>query len=299
METTLTNWDYWALAAKFAAYLGCFSSSGSSLYLLATPRLEVELKAKLYRIILIMAFVGAAGSIAQIAVQAGRLLDDGMDGMMDVEMLALVNDGPLGTSVLLRLVGLVALAVFAFQSIGSGWFGGIGALLTATSFSFVGHGTEDPRVLMTGLITLHLLGVSFWIGALWPLRQCLSHSRNLSDAGALAHRFGQQAIWVVGGLAVAGSILAYLLAGSVQALFSSQYGLTLLVKFAAVTALLALAAANKLRFVPALHQGDSAAARHLRQSISWEMAAVAFVLIVTAVLTTVTPLPELMETANG
>jgi len=299
MQMELSSWDLLALSAKLASYLGCFVATGSVLYLFATPQLDNELKAGLRRIIVLMVVVGFVGSLAQIIVQAGRLLDDGVGGMMDPEMLGLVSNAPLGTSVFLRVLGMAALAAFALQIPAARWFGYGGALLTASSFSVVGHGTSDPRFVMAALVTIHLLGISFWIGALWPLRQSLKNGGDLSVAGVLAHQFGKQAAWVVGTLATAGIILAVLIIGSPLALFSSQYGLTLLLKLTTVLALLALAAANKLRFVPALRQKNASAARHLGQSISLEMAVVALILTITAVLTTVTPLPDLMEMTNG
>jgi len=295
----LSNWDLLALAAKLASYIGCFVATGSALYLFATPQLSGELKAGLRSIILATVAAGLAGSIVQIAVQAGRLLDDGIGGMIDGEMLLLVSNAPLGTSVFVRSIGLFALGIFAFQLPAARWFGGLGSLLTASSFSFVGHGTGDPRLVMAALVTLHLLGVSFWLGALWPLRKSLTNNHDLSVAGALSHQFGQQATWVVGSLAIAGFILAVLIVGSPLALLSSQYGLTLLLKLAGVITLLALAAANKLQFVPALRQESATAARHLYRSISWEMAAVAAILTITAVLTTVTPLPNMRDMING
>ena len=299
MFGALSSWDIWALASKLTAYVGCFLAIGSTLYSLATPRLGEALKHRLRRVILATAILGAVGSATQFAIQSGRLLDEGLAGMVDREMLALVWDAPLGTSVVLRLLGLIVLVAFALRIPVSGLFGTLGALLTAAAFSFVGHGTGDPRIVLSTLVTLHVLGISFWIGALWPLHQAASGKTELDVAGKLAHRFGQQAAWVVGGLIIAGLVLAYLITGSPSAVFNTQYGLTLLAKVAIVGALLALAAANKLRFVPAMQAGDMVAAIHLRRSITLEMLAVGVILLITAVLTTITPLPETMEMTNG
>ena len=60
----------------------------------------------------------------------------------------------------------------------------------------------------------------------------------------------------------------------------------------AVACLLATAVANKLRFVPAMRNGDRMAAVGLRRSIAVEWAAVGFILMATAVLTTVPGLPS-------
>lgn len=295
----LSGWDLWALASKLTAYVGCFLAIGSTLYVLATPSLDEVLKQRLRQIVLVMVLFGALGSAAQFAVQSGRLLDEGLSGIFDPEMLTLVKDAPLGMSVFLRLLGLMLLAAYAFQIPVSYLFGGLGALLTALSFSFVGHGTDDPRIVLSTLVTLHVLGISFWFGALWPLRHITFNVRELDVVGKLAHRFGQQATWVVGGLVIAGLTLAILIAGSPSALFNTQYGLTLIIKLIIVSTLLALAAFNKLRFVPAIQAGEALAANQLRRSITIEMLFIAVILIITAILTTITPLPESMDMTNG
>ena len=63
------------------------------------------------------------------------------------------------------------------------------------------------------------------------------------------------------------------------------------VRVALLGLLLALAAANKFRFVPALRSGDPSAARHLSQSIAVEWLIISAVLGTTAVLTTNLALP--------
>jgi len=55
---------------------------------------------------------------------------------------------------------------------------------------------------------------------------------------------------------------------------------------------LVLAAANKLRFVPALRSGDPSAARHLSKSIQVEWVIISALLGTTAVLTTNLTLPQ-------
>lgn len=295
----LTSWDIWAIASKLIVYVGCFLAIGLTLYCLATPQLKAEVVKRLKRIVVLSALIAIAASLAQIGVQAGRLLDEGLAGILDPEMLELVKDGPLGTSVVLRVLGLIVLIAFAL-SIPVAWlFGLLGSVLTAAGFSFVGHGTSEPRLLMGILVTIHLLGISFWIGALLPLRQACSEQFEFRAAGELAHRFGQQASWVVGGLIIAGGILAYNILGSPEAVLTTQYGLTVVAKIAVVALLMALAAANKLRFVPAMRDGDAKAPLQLKKSIGWEMIAVGLILIITAVLTTITPVPEIMEMTNG
>jgi putative copper resistance protein D len=90
---------------------------------------------------------------------------------------------------------------------------------------------------------------------------------------------------------LAGGAMAYALVGSLNAFFGTGYGRMLMVKLAAVAALLGLAALNKLRFVPALERGDTSAGDKLARSIAWEWGAVLLILLATALLTTSLTMP--------
>ena len=207
--------------------------------------------------------------------------------------MELVSDAPLGTSAFVRIFGLIILLLSLVPLGFLGKIAGIvGVVMIATSFSLVGHGTGDPRWLLASLVTVHVVAVMFWIGALMPLYALSHSSRNILLAGDMAHRFGQQAAFVVGILIAVGAFLGWWLIGSISNLFSSQYGLTFLAKLTIVVGLLTLATANKFRFVPAMMNGDETGARHLRHSIRWETLAIVTILMTTAVLTTVTQLPS-------
>ncbi len=108
----------------------------------------------------------------------------------------------------------------------------------------------------------------------------------------LGHRFGQAASLIVPLLILAGLLMAWLLLGDPRALTSTGYGLALLTKLILVGIVMTLAAANKLRFVPAMQAGDSRAARHLVRSIEIETAVIFMVLAATATLTSVLTLPN-------
>jgi putative copper resistance protein D len=77
-----------------------------------------------------------------------------------------------------------------------------------------------------------------------------------------------------------------------SALLGGGYGQALLLKVLFVAGLLALAAANKLRFIPQMMMGDRAAAGRLAKSVSIEWIVIVAVLLTTAVLTSVLTLPS-------
>jgi putative copper resistance protein D len=123
------------------------------------------------------------------------------------------------------------------------------------------------------------------------LKRLASSSFTYASAADVGHRFGVVASVSVPLLIIAGGYMSYQLVGSFSALISTGYGQALIIKVLLVGLLLGLAAANKLRFIPALRAGDPAAADHLSKSISVEWLVILAVLGTTAVLTTNLTLP--------
>ncbi|WP_299077105.1 CopD family protein [uncultured Ruegeria sp.] len=105
------------------------------------------------------------------------------------------------------------------------------------------------------LLLLHIPGIAFWIGALGLLCALSQRPEYRSNAAVLGHRFGQAASVIVPALIVAELLIAWMLLGYLCALTTTGYGQTLLIKLALAGAVLTLAAANKLRFVPAMQAG--------------------------------------------
>ncbi len=287
MEADL--WGVLAVAAKTLTYGGSLVAAGSALFLVAL-RPEPSVAAEARRAGLIAGAIGAMATALFVLLQAGYLMDDGLAGMVDPFALNLVVDGPLGHAAAARLVGLVliglALAVPVLKVPGTL----LGALLVAASFALSGHATADLRLVLSAAIMLHVLGISFWIGALWPLHQAtrLSTQGNAAD---LAHRFGNQAMLVVPTLLVAGTLFTVLRIDPVSALLTSPYGWMLAIKLVIVTGLLALALKNRRAIVPTMLAGTFGSAAKLRRSIGWEAVGFALIFVTTAVLTTLTAIP--------
>ena len=108
----------------------------------------------------------------------------------------------------------------------------------------------------------------------------------LAEAAGLAQRFGVLAAAIVPFLILVGGVVAWILLGSISALFLSSYGAALLVKIGLVGGLLGLAALNKLWLTPAMRRGEPAAAKALSRSISLEILLIIAVLSVTSFFTT-------------
>lgn len=232
------------------------------------------------------ALVGLAVLAVRFGIRAARISGMGFEGATDPMMLGFVWDSPLGTAAIWRGIGELAILAILVPRIGQ-WIALAGTVAVAISYAQVGHALGEPRVFLTIMLVLHLLAAAFWVGALVPLRRAAFSS----DGADLLHHFGNVAAFGVAVLIIAGTALAWLLAGSVTALFGTAYGLGLLLKVAIVAVLLIFAAFNKLRLVRALRAEIPGAANALRRSIAMEMLAVVLILLATATLTSVTTPP--------
>lgn len=287
MEADL--WGVLAVVAKTLTYGGSLVAAGSALFLVAL-RPEPSVAAEARRAGLIAGATGAMATALFVLLQAGYLMDDGLAGMVDPFALNLVVDGPLGHAAVARLAGLaligLALALPVLKVPGTL----LGALLVAASFALSGHATAEPRLVLSAAVMLHVLGISFWIGALWPLHQATRLSTP-GDVADLAHRFGNQAMLVVPALLAAGTLFTVLRVEPVSALLTSPYGWMLAIKLVIVTGLLALALKNRRAIVPAMLAGTLGSSAKLRRSIGWEAVGFALIFATTAVFTTLTAIP--------
>ena len=169
--------------------------------------------------------------------------------------------------------------------------GAAASLLTTWSFTQIGHLSNVEPTLVKLVLVAHLLGIAFWVGAFIPLFRAAGGVIALPDAADLSHRFGQLALYIVGALFFAGLVMSIILLGNPSQLLTSEYGQTLGIKILLFFALLSLAALNKLRLVPGLKAGQPNAAIKLHRSIILEFVIVSVILVLTAMLTTVTQLP--------
>jgi putative copper resistance protein D len=274
-----------AIAVKALVYAAILLAMGSVTVLLALRRLPDCERRILRRWAVFWAIGAAVLSVARLPLRASFLMGGTLQGAMDPVMLRLAAESPLGDSLALRLVGLALICGLLVPRRAGLWLAGGGVVLVALSFVLRGHALEEPRPLLSALITLHLLGLAFWVGAFAPLYRLAGHGNGLA-AALLAEEFGRLAVWVVGGLALAGAVTLWLLVGTPLRALATPYGQFLALKLVLFAAILGLAAWNKLRLTPALSRHDPGAGARLRRSIRAEAALVAFVLLTTAALTT-------------
>lgn len=294
MIATLASADVitWiSILVKTLAYAATLVAAGSVLALISLRELTEDGRSALRRMAVIGALAAAVLSVLRIPLRASFLMGGSFDGAVDPMMLGIVAESPLGLSVIVRLIGLALVLALLIPVRGASGVALFGALLTCVSFALRGHALGDPRLLLGALITLHLAGLAFWLGAFAPLSRA-TRRETPAKAGALAHEFGTKALWVVAALVTAGAITLVLLGAAKPEALSSPYGQAFLIKLVLFAGVLGLAALNKVRLTPDLTAAVPGAARRLRRSIAVESVLVLAILVTTAALTTVTSPPS-------
>ena len=202
----------------------------------------------------------------------------------------------------------LALAVGAFPTSAPGRVRGAlvlaGCALAVTAPAFTGHTrAATPEALVLGVDVLHLAAGTLWLGGLVAIALVLGDLAR-SDAGAVVlGRFSAWAAGVLAVLVVAGSFLAWRIAGSWDELFDSGYGTLLIVKVLAALVAIGIAAWNRFALLPRLRtatrQRDrTRPARTVVRAALAEAGVLVVVLVVTGFLVDRSPEPD-VAVASG
>jgi putative copper export protein len=184
------------------------------------------------------------------------------------------------------------IALFAFASAAFAWRAEIRRWALA--------GIATLVIALQGLVTtkaerminpIHVFAASMWIGTLFVMvvagiSTALSGAFATSDRGTavalLVKRFTTLALLCTCLLLITGATTAWLHLGSIEALWTTSYGKTLIVKLSLVAIVFLIGGYNNLIVKPTL--GTQDAARRLKRTATFEISVAAIVLIVTAVL---------------
>lgn len=284
-------WDQAAILTKLLLYTGALGATGLVLARIVFAQATASLVERMKTQTLVLAVLALVASLLSFMLR-GAALTGGADGMTDPEMLGLLWQTPVGDALLFRIVGAVLLIVGFFVPRMGMLIALVGGLILLWSFAQIGHVADVEPFAMRLLLLLHLSGIAFWIGVLPPLHRLSCTPDQLNAAAQLGHQFGRAATVIVPTLLVAGLVMGWMLTGNLTALINTGYGQALIVKLALIAVVLVLAAANKLRFVPAMQAGDAGAGRHLARSIQMETAVILAVFAASATLTSVLTLPS-------
>ncbi len=265
------------------ASLGILGGGGALLFAVLLPRAP-EPALRLARH---LAFAGSGLALLALPLRLGLdvvFLGGGWTAGLDPALWEVVLTSPAGQAAQVQAGGLLLLLAGTAVPPLRRLVGLPGLLAALAGFALLGHTADlQPTWLAQALLLVHLAGLAFWLGSLWPLLRCTEAPPD--QAAAAMERFSRQATWAVPLLLAAGLALVVWLVGRPEALVDTLYGRLLLAKLAGVAVLLALASANKLRFVPRLCRGDPAAAGRLATAIRLELLLAVGVLAATALLT--------------
>jgi putative copper resistance protein D len=294
MELELTSWEFSTLITRWLLYVGVAGSVGGvcSLYLLKAHR---GLQGALLKYAFCAVLLAVTSAFAYFFVRVGAVLEEGVSGMFEPDIVSIIWNSAIGEALLIRVVGLLLLlvalvflwrkrrlpAIWVEPGARVAWLGFSGLLLTATSFTEAGHAVSQSWVFQLVLV-VHLSLAAWWVGTLYPL-WLACHRLAFAEAHAVLHRFGQFAVAAVLLIVLAGLYLSYQLTAW-NNLFTSSYGLFLITKLVLVLLLLGLAALHKFVLVPQLLSSQDAS--RLKKSLLIEKFTGAGIYFITTVLTT-------------
>lgn len=257
------------LAARAAAYLALLLVAGVPLHALAAGQvLAFRARLVLALLAIVAAFASAWWALESVAAMAGIILAE-LDQATAEVVLA---QTPLGKVMEWRLTALAAvfLACFVPLRVLRLPILALAGSVALGSVAWTGHAGASEMALHRVSDVAHVLAAATWIGAL-AVFVTSALSREGADNAALA-RFARTGSVVVAVLILTGLLNTLAIAGWPM-MFEARWFSILAVKLALFAAMLALAAGNRWRIVPALERGESGATARLRRSLVLEFAA--------------------------
>jgi copper transport protein len=280
--------------AKLVLYLGLFFGIGGVFHRAFVARTDAP-RANAATLALLAA--GLAAAVLSVGLQ-------GLDALA-APLSALWDRGtwPAGFATSYGLTAMLAAAALmaglAAGTIGVSMPGRVLAALALTgagaALAASGHASAaSPQMLTRPAVWLHAICVALWIGTLIPLALAM---RGPYERRAHALEFFSRAAPLAVVLLVGtGTILAVIQLGSVEALWTTDYGSVLLGKLVFVALLLALAAMNRFVLTPQILGGDEKAPRRLIVSVSAEIV-IAVVILALVASWRFTPPPRALAAA--
>ena len=278
--------EWLSVLLRALSFIALFHAAGAAVFLTLFGTRLPRAAAPIARLARIATMLAAALVLVHYSLEAARLAGD-FSGLLDSRMQQLTWRTAAGTALCLRLSGLL-LVMAGLASLGGRFGSGLlsiaGTLVLVAAFTLLGHTVDHPhRAVLAALLAAHLASVTFWFGALWPLRQAVT-LETPATAAAVLEQFSGIAIWLVPALLLAGGTLLLLLVPGLS-VFAKPYGQLLLAKIVGFSVLLGFGAMNKLRLTPALRQNAAAAVPRLRRSLAIEYLIICGVLTITALMT--------------
>ena len=291
------DFSAWTIAvtlSKLLIYIGTASAIGGTFIRLQNEAND-NLSLAVEKSQLVLISLGIIATVANFFLQVGAFAEEGWSGMLDQSFIKILWQTSAGDSTLYRIIALVVALLLTKQlslmRVADNkiartvvlFFYALSVLLLGRSFSLIGHTAELPWLSQL-LLSTHLLLISWWMGTLWPLYIACSKENNKALFSTM-ERFGQQAAVAVSILFLCGLILSYQMVGTFYLLFTTEYGINLLIKLTFIGIILFIAVQHKLVLVPQLLK-EANGAKKLAVSIKIEIIVGLLILVTTSILTT-------------
>ena len=265
---------------KLALYAGLLSSSGA-VFVQATLRPLPEEQESLTQ----LSRRGSTLVLVTVPLLALVLMLR-LGGAFDAATLSAVFLSSSGAALCLQVTGAFLLLISTVDDDGVVRLSY--AMLPMLAFAFSGHAAAIGP--LEGLVAVaHVSVAAWWLGSLYFLRRACARPERLVMAVA---RFSSMAFILTGVLVAVGLVLVMILVDFSKDPWLSPYGWILATKLCVVAVLLALAGYNRRRLTPRVLAGDSTAVGALHRTIGIELALIAAILTITAILTTYTAPPD-------
>ena len=225
-------------------------------------------------------------------VVAGLVGDPFLDVMMR----------PFGLTAVARMVALLPVALrirtTSPAAVTALWVIGL------TTLALDGHSvTQSPVILAFLADWVHVHAAALWLGGVVGLAVAFRSTDTATDpigTASIVTNFSTLAALAVAAVAATGLQSAAVTLGPVENLLGTAYGRTLLTKLAAVAVVIAVAAHNRWRLVPAVvsaHNHEAAIGR-LQRALRLEVAGMLLVVATTGLLVSLAPAPPAEQRAE-
>ncbi|WP_318306402.1 copper resistance CopC/CopD family protein [Amycolatopsis solani] len=294
--------DAASTSVRWLAYLGVVLLGGAAFLVLCRPAGRTDRRAR--RLLTAGAGLVAAATVAAFVLQGPYAAGRGIGAVSDTGLLADTLRVAYGKLLLLRLAAVAVLVFLLPRLLRPGqpdklraryenltMVTGFVVLLT---FSATGHPVTDPVMFVSVTADLvHFGAIAVWAGGLVQLALCLYRPAPGEDLVPVAARFSRIAAGAVTAVAISGAVLALRIMPTLSALWTTEFGLLVLLKIAGLAALLAVASRSRAavrRSVGEPPEGTTKTVtlRRLRGAVAVEVL-LSVVVLALAALLTVTP----------
>jgi copper transport protein len=292
-------------AVRWLAYLGVVLLGGLAFVLVCRPAARTDRRAR--RLLTWGAGLVAVTAVATFVLQGPYAAGRDLEAVFDTGLLADTVRVAYGKLLLLRLAAVAALAALLPRLLRPGLpdrlrsrsenLAMVTGFLVLMTFSATGHPVTDPVMFFSVTADLvHFGAIAVWAGGLAQLALCLYRPAADEDLVPVATRFSRVAAGAVTAIALSGAVLALRIMPSLPTLWTTTYGLLVLLKIAGFAALLAVASRSRraVRRSMATRGEETTVTitsnlRRLRKAVAAEVALSTVVLALAALLTVTPP----------